>query len=202
VLFHVPPHRKPGLGGCRHVSAAQLLDNSIAVPVSPCPGPPSVARLPPDPADPLLAIDVERNGSEGGGCDQGLEMEHAVHGLALSQSGALVLTAWGTLLSATATILIALFAVFPARTALRDMRAARDQRGWREARYEQAFQDALRGAWLAAHSGHSPQTPVPPETAKVMEAFTQMPNVLGTGDTVDRWLGNVWPEMRKRILGG
>ena len=54
-----------------------------------------------------------------------------MHGVALSQSGALVLTVWAALISAVATVVLALFALFPARSALGELRASRDQRGWR-----------------------------------------------------------------------
>lgn len=119
-----------------------------------------------------------------------------MHDLALSQAGALVLTAWGTLFVAAATITLALFTLFPAWTALRQIRDARN-----EPRYEQAFQDALRRAWIAANSGqYTPTGTVLTETKKVMEEFTQIPNVLDFGDNVDNWLGIVWPKMKKRIL--
>jgi hypothetical protein len=129
-------------------------------------------------------------------------MSHVMYGLALSQSGALVLTAWAALATGVATVGLALFALFPARTALAELQASREQRGWREAKYEQAFQDALRRAWIVAHEGHDPRAPLTTETVKVIDAFTGEPDSLRFGRSVDGWLGVVWPEMKKSILKG
>ena len=122
-------------------------------------------------------------------------MNHAMYGLALSQSGASVLTAWAALATAVATVAVALFALFPARTALAALKTARE-----EARYEEAYQDALRRAWIAAHGGHDPRTPLTREMVDVIDAFTDVPGSLSAPDTVDRWLGHVWPKMKHKIL--
>jgi hypothetical protein len=122
-------------------------------------------------------------------------MNHAMYGLALSQSGALVLTAWAALATAVATVALALFALFPARTALAALKTARE-----EARYEQAYQAGLRRAWIKAHEGHDPRIPLTGEVVQVFDAFTDVPGSLTARDSVDRWLGNVWPKMKDKIL--